>query len=66
MRADELMNDEVEREKALVAEANKESFETVTRDMPFLYLTLDVPPAPLFQDIEAGDSIIPQVSAARL
>jgi U4/U6.U5 tri-snRNP-associated protein 2 len=61
MRAAELMNDEVEREKALVAEQNMESFETVVREMPFLYLTLDVPAAPLFQDIEAGDSIIPQV-----
>jgi hypothetical protein len=52
---------QVEREKAIQAELNQESFETFTREMPFLYLTLDVPPAPLFQDIEAGDSIIPQV-----
>lgn len=60
MRAAELMNDEVEREKAMVAEQNKESFDTTAREMPFLYLTLDLPPAPLFQDAE-GASIIPQV-----
>lgn len=60
LRPSELMNDEVEREKAIVAEQNQESFETSTREVPFLYLTLDLPPAPLFQDAE-GASIIPQV-----
>ena len=64
LRAAELMNDEVEREKAMVAEQNEESFETVTREMPFLYLTLDLPPAPLFLDAE-GNNIIPQVSVRR-
>eukprot|EP00124_Ichthyophonus_hoferi_P003310 Ihof_evm3s281 gene=Ihof_evmTU3s281 len=61
MRASELMMDEVEQAKAQLAETNKESFDTVTKDSPFMFLTLDVPPPPLFKDAE-GANVIPQVS----
>jgi len=56
----ELVNNEVEHEKAQLAERNLESFETTTSEAPFLYLSLDVPPPPLYTDAEK-ENIIPQV-----
>jgi U4/U6.U5 tri-snRNP-associated protein 2 len=60
MGSKELLNDAVEQEKAQAAEDAHEVFDTKLEKIPFLYLTLDVPPPPLYVDIEKDD-IIPQV-----
>eukprot|EP01134_Creolimax_fragrantissima_P006026 CFRG6026T1 len=60
LRASELLNDEVLQERAAIAEKDNEDFSISTKNMPFMYLTLDVPPAPLFTDAE-GANVIPQI-----
>ncbi|KNC79257.1 hypothetical protein SARC_08342 [Sphaeroforma arctica JP610] len=61
LRASELLNDEVLQERAALAEKDtKTDFSVKKRDMPFMFLTLDVPPAPLFTDAE-GANVIPQI-----
>ena len=60
----------IETQNYTVSEANSRKVfdsgkEINGKKMPFLYLSLDLPPAPLFQD-ELEKNIIPQVSIQTL